>query len=165
MACSIITFFSEVSSTPLTLKYLNVLLMCSKAKGVSREKDRALIIPCRKKSLIVTTLYTNNDRRKSFKCNYNVLVAGQNVWWHLQDMINFFISLSKWQNCKPLWLNQIVCVIDLFTCMLSINLLWSFLQYFNPLSCFQKLELSFKMLKCISWKQFLPLLPNCGISL
>lgn len=50
MACSIITFFSKVSLTPLTLKYLNLLLMCSQAKGESREKYISFDYPLQKKT-------------------------------------------------------------------------------------------------------------------
>lgn len=79
MVCSIITFFSKVSLTPLTLKYLNLLLMCSQVKGESREKDISFDYPLQKKPVIVTTLYTNNAHRKSFNCDYGALVAGQSV--------------------------------------------------------------------------------------
>lgn len=79
MACSIITYFSEVSLAPLTLKYLNLLLLCSQTKGESKEKDISFDYPLQKKTVTVTTLCTNNDRRKSFRCDNNMFVGGQSV--------------------------------------------------------------------------------------
>lgn len=62
MACSIITLFSKVSLTPVTLKYLNLLLMCSQPKGESREKGISFDY----------TLQKKKKKKNNCHCNHSI---------------------------------------------------------------------------------------------